>query len=272
MMQSHKDQGVFKGANCCLVGIFCSLMRSVVLLGWNLIKLIITKWVGRRQQGLQELRSTVEAETAEHDEEAEANTSVRFRFRKAASADQANRWTLPTHVGTSFSFRCKVLENPHSHVGACSCWRCMSRMRSELFSSFEQARSQGYVVVTSVEEAGGDNEAGDRPPISTPGLGPGLCSQRSRQRGPVRGRSVQNCAAMSGTGISAAHARVADIYFFEEIAVAVRKLQDGGRAKERTRLRFSLEETKLTQPMESASDQTASSDSLKEQTSDLNDY
>ena len=161
-MQSHKDQGVFKGANCCLAGIFCSLVRSVVLLGWYLFEVTITNWVGRRQQGLQELRLTAEAETAQHEGEAEANTNVRSRFRKAVSADQANRLTLPTHVGTSLSFRCKVLENPHSHVGACSCWRCMSRMRSELFSSFEQARSQGYVVVTSVEEAGGDNEAGGK--------------------------------------------------------------------------------------------------------------
>ncbi|EKX49213.1 hypothetical protein GUITHDRAFT_151646, partial [Guillardia theta CCMP2712] len=74
---------------------------------------------------------------------------------------------------------------------------------------------------------------------------------------------------MSGTGMSAARARIADVYFFEELRnccgsqKAARWLMSQGR----TRPRLSLEETKLTQTMErassAASDHTVSSDSFK---------
>ena len=46
------------------------------------------------------------------------------------------------------NLRCKILENPNE-ASVCSCWRCVKRMKSELFSSFEFAKSQGHIVVTS---------------------------------------------------------------------------------------------------------------------------
>mmetsp|Transcript_8917 Transcript_8917/g.20368 ORF Transcript_8917/g.20368 Transcript_8917/m.20368 type:complete len:215 (-) Transcript_8917:36-680(-) len=46
------------------------------------------------------------------------------------------------------NLRCQLLEKP-DQASVCSCYRCVKRMRSELFSSFENAKSQGHIVVTS---------------------------------------------------------------------------------------------------------------------------
>ncbi|EKX40231.1 hypothetical protein GUITHDRAFT_154196 [Guillardia theta CCMP2712] len=141
-----------QGMSCSLAGIFVALFRSAVMFAWSLLLPL------DRHEVLQDtpLNQAVDDhnELVGHEDSSASDSQSSRALTRSASANHAHHAALRMEAGSHLSLRCKLLEHPDSHACSCSCLRCMKRMRSELLSSFEQARLQGYIVVTTREAAG----------------------------------------------------------------------------------------------------------------------
>ena len=162
MMGVHVHRCMCQGMSCSLAGIFVALFRSAVMLAWSLLLPFgpkELKSLGESSRSLEhELQDTRwnqrSVELEGHEDSSASDSQSSRALTRSASANHAHHAALRMEAGSHLSLRCKLLEHPDSHACSCSCLRCMKRMRSELLSSFEQARLQGYIVVTTREAAG----------------------------------------------------------------------------------------------------------------------